>query len=164
MIDADGFRPNVGIIVCSPVGELLWARRIGQTSWQFPQGGIKRQESPEQALYRELEEEVGLFADDVEILGRTQDWLRYQLPKRYTRRRRSACIGQKQIWFMLQLISDERKICLDLTQVPEFDSWQWVDYETPANEIVEFKKRVYSEALFELKTVWQQRFSASAIN
>ena len=164
MIDADGFRPNVGIIVCSPVGELLWARRIGQTSWQFPQGGIKRQESPEQALYRELEEEVGLFADDVEILGRTQDWLRYQLPKRYTRRRRSACIGQKQIWFMLQLISDERKICLDLTQVPEFDSWQWVDYETPANEIVEFKKRVYSEALFELKTVWQQRFSASSIN
>ncbi|MBV1889467.1 MAG: RNA pyrophosphohydrolase [Gammaproteobacteria bacterium] len=164
MIDADGFRPNVGIIVCSPVGELLWARRIGQTSWQFPQGGIKREESPEQALYRELEEEVGLFSDDVEILGRTQDWLRYQLPKRYTRRRRSACIGQKQIWFMLQLVSDERKIRLDLTQVPEFDSWQWVDYETPANEIVEFKKRVYSEALTELKSVWQQRFCASTIN
>ncbi|MBL4621530.1 MAG: RNA pyrophosphohydrolase [Immundisolibacteraceae bacterium] len=164
MIDADGFRPNVGIIVCSSEGELLWARRIGQTSWQFPQGGIKRDESPEQALYRELEEEVGLFADDVKILGRTQDWLRYQLPKRYTRRRRSACIGQKQIWFMLQLISDESKIRLDLAQVPEFDSWQWVDYETPVNDIVEFKKGVYGQALTELKGVWQRRFSASAIN
>ena len=162
MIDADGFRPNVGIIVCNRDGSLLWARRIGQSSWQFPQGGIKRDEAPEQALYRELEEEVGLQAEHVEILGRTEDWLRYRLPKRYTRRRRSACIGQKQIWFMLQLTADEQKIRLDLNSVPEFDHWQWVDYQTPVDEIVDFKREVYAEALQQLRGVWQRTFKLAA--
>jgi len=162
VIDADGFRPNVGIIVCNRDGSLLWARRIGQSSWQFPQGGIKRDEAPEQALYRELEEEVGLLPDHVEILGRTQDWLRYRLPKRYTRRRRSACVGQKQIWFMLQLIAEDRQIRLDLNAVPEFDHWQWVDYQTPVNEIIDFKREVYSAALKQLRGVWQQAFQHPA--
>lgn len=157
MIDADGFRPNVGIIVCNRAGGLLWARRIGQTSWQFPQGGIKGNEQPEQALYRELEEEVGLLPADVQILGRTEDWLRYRLPKRFTRRY-SACVGQKQIWFMLQLVTGEQQIRLDQSGTPEFDHWQWVDYQTPVNEIVEFKRGVYREALDQLRGVWRQSF------
>ena len=61
MIDEHGYRPNVGIIICNAMGQVLWARRIGQNAWQFPQGGIKRGESPEKALYRELQEEVGLL-------------------------------------------------------------------------------------------------------
>ena len=60
MIDANGFRPNVGIIVSNGDDKVLWARRVGQDSWQFPQGGIKRDEAPEDALYRELLEELGL--------------------------------------------------------------------------------------------------------
>ena len=60
MIDSDGFRPNVGIILTNDVGQVLWARRINQDAWQFPQGGINDRESPEEALYRELNEEVGL--------------------------------------------------------------------------------------------------------
>jgi len=161
VIDADGFRPNVGIIVCNGDGGLLWARRIGQSGWQFPQGGIKRDELPEQALYRELEEEVGLRAEDVEILGRTDGWLRYRLPRRYTRRRRSSCVGQKQIWFMVQLTAAEQRIRLDQSPVPEFDHWQWVDYQTPVNEIVDFKRGVYQAALQQLRSVWQQNFGCS---
>ena len=56
---------------------MLWARRINQEAWQFPQGGINDRETPEEALYRELNEEVGLEAGDVRILACTRGWLRY---------------------------------------------------------------------------------------
>ncbi|MGB2361058.1 MAG: NUDIX domain-containing protein, partial [Luminiphilus sp.] len=76
MIDRDGFRPNVGIVVCNDDDQVLWGRRInGRDSWQFPQGGMNRDESPDAAMYRELEEEVGLRPESVELLGRTQGWL-----------------------------------------------------------------------------------------
>ena len=85
MIDSDGFRPNVGIILTNDQGQVLWARRVNQDAWQFPQGGINPHESPEQALYRELHEEVGLQEHDVEILACTRGWLRYRLPQRLVR-------------------------------------------------------------------------------
>ena len=65
MIDFDGYRPNVGIVICNRKGQVLWAKRYGQNSWQFPQGGINDNESAEQAMYRELYEEVGLQPKDV---------------------------------------------------------------------------------------------------
>ena len=71
MIDKDGFRPNVGIILCNEQNQVLWAQRARHDSWQFPQGGIKVDETPEQAVYRELMEEVGLEQQHVEILGET---------------------------------------------------------------------------------------------
>ena len=116
MIDKDGFRANVGIMVVNDHGQLLWARRVGgKDAWQFPQGGINRGESPRDALYRELEEEIGLTADAVEVLASTRGWLRYRLPKRYVRKgQKPLCIGQKQKWFLLRLTSDEAAIKLDL--------------------------------------------------
>ena len=86
MIDAEGFRANVGIILCNADSQLLWAKRIRQRSWQFPQGGIRAHETPEQAMYRELNEEVGLQPEHVEVLGCTKSWLRYRLPKHLVRR------------------------------------------------------------------------------
>ena len=68
MIDGDGYRPNVGIIVANDQGQVLWARRVGQDAWQFPQGGINSNESVEEALFRELKEETGLDPDQVEIV------------------------------------------------------------------------------------------------
>ena len=105
MIDSDGFRPNVGIILANQKNEVLWARRVGQNSWQFPQGGIKPHETPEQALYRELHEEVGLVEHDVEIIAQTEGWLRYRLPKRLVRHNsHPVCIGQKLKWFLLRML------------------------------------------------------------
>lgn len=152
MIDRDGYRLNVGIILSNEEGRLFWARRIGMQSWQFPQGGIKRNEDPEAAMFRELYEEVGLKSRDVEIIGRTSEWLRYELPERFIRRRSSpVCIGQKQIWFMLRLASEESSIRLDCSDKPEFDHWRWVDYWHPVNDVVYFKRKVYREALTELR-------------
>ena len=106
MIDDDGYRPNVGIVICNRQGQVMWARRFGQHSWQFPQGGINPGESAEQAMYRELFEEVGLSRKDVRILASTRNWLRYKLPKRLVRwDTKTVCIGQKQKWFLLQLVS-----------------------------------------------------------
>ncbi len=151
MIDSEGYRPNVGIILCNPERKLLWARRYGQDAWQFPQGGIRSDETPEEAVYRELMEEVGLEAHDVEIVGCTRGWLRYRLPKRFIRRKsRPLCIGQKQRWFLLRLTSTDSRVNLDLTDAPEFDDWRWVDYWDPLDEIVFFKRRVYEKALIEL--------------
>ncbi|MGQ9830831.1 MAG: RNA pyrophosphohydrolase [Thermochromatium sp.] len=157
MIDHDGFRPNVGIILSNRERRLFWGRRVGQNAWQFPQGGIKPDETPEQAMFRELEEEVGLCAQQVTILGCTRGWLRYHLPKRYIRRHccgsSPVCIGQKQIWFMLRVDCGEEAFCFNRTDKPEFDAWRWVRYWQPLYEVVYFKRHVYQQALEELAPI-----------
>jgi putative (di)nucleoside polyphosphate hydrolase len=150
-IDLDGFRANVGIILMNREGSLFWAGRAGRAGWQFPQGGILEHESPEQAMYRELEEEIGLRAQDVEIIGATSPWLRYRLPKRFVRKTTPLCIGQKQIWFLLRLTDEAGPFRLDMTDSPEFDRWRWIDYWEPVREVVFFKRGVYARALDELR-------------
>ena len=153
MLDSNGFRPNVGIILCNGDGKLFWAKRIGQDAWQFPQGGIKRTETPEQALFRELNEEVGLGRDDVEILHETSDWLRYRLPQNFIRQHSGpVCIGQKQKWFLLALQSDDNSVHLNRSCEPEFDDWCWVNYWHPVNQVINFKRDVYRKALTELES------------
>ena len=150
MIDGDGYRPNVGIIVANDQGQVLWARRVGQDAWQFPQGGIKSQESPEDALYRELREEIGLKAESVEIIGCTRGWLRYKLPRRLLRQNTSSFIGQKQKWFMLKMLGPDADVSFEHSNTPEFDFWQWVSYWYPLGQVVPFKQDVYRRAMKEL--------------
>ncbi len=152
MIDSEGYRANVGIILCNEQGRLLWARRIGQDAWQFPQGGIKVNETRKEALFRELHEEVGLSPNHVELIGSTRNWLRYDLPKRFLRRgSKPLCIGQKQIWYLLRFIGKDDDVRLDVSAEPEFDGWRWVDYWFPLEEVVPFKRDVYRRALKELE-------------
>jgi putative (di)nucleoside polyphosphate hydrolase len=150
LIDDQGYRPNVGIIVANPAGQVLWARRVGQNAWQFPQGGIKANESMEEALYRELEEEVGLSPEQVEIVSTTRGWLRYKLPKRLLRSNQSSFIGQKQKWYLLKMLADDDEVKFDSSQTPEFDLWQWVSYWYPLGQVVSFKQDVYRRAMKEL--------------
>ncbi|TDQ58056.1 putative (di)nucleoside polyphosphate hydrolase [Mesocricetibacter intestinalis] len=150
MIDFDGYRPNVGIVICNRKKQVLWAKRYGQNSWQFPQGGINDNESPEQAMYRELYEEVGLTKKDVRILYASRQWLRYKLPKRLLRHdSKPVCIGQKQRWFLVQLVSDEKNIDMNRTPSPEFDGWRWVSFWYPVRQVVSFKRDVYRKAMKE---------------
>ena len=154
MIDFDGYRPNVGIVICNRNGQVLWAKRCGQNSWQFPQGGINDNESAEQAMYRELYEEVGLQPKDVRILYVSKHWLRYKLPKRLLRYdSKPMCIGQKQRWFLLQLVGDEKNINMQTTKSPEFDGWRWVSFWYPVRQVVSFKKEVYRKAMKEFSGV-----------
>ena len=106
-IDENGYRANVGIILMDAESRVLIAGRRGRSGWQFPQGGVQRRESAEQAMFRELHEEVGLEPDDVAIEGVTREWIRYRLPKKYVRSdSEPLCIGQKQRWFLLSLVAD----------------------------------------------------------
>ena len=152
VIDSEGYRFNVGIVICNRQGQLLWAKRIRQNAWQFPQGGIKQSESAEEALYRELDEEVGLSIDDVSVLYQTSYWLRYRLPENYIRYHKDPpCIGQKQKWFLLSLDGSESSVEFSKTTKPEFDDWRWVSYWYPINQVIDFKRDVYRKALKELR-------------
>ena len=151
MLDREGFRPNVGIILLNQKNQVFWGKRIRTHSWQFPQGGIDRGETPEQAMIRELHEEVGLKPEHVRIVARTRDWLRYEVPDRFIRRdARGFYKGQKQIWFLLQMVAPDHHLKLRATDHPEFDAWRWNDYWVPLDVVVEFKRGVYEMALTEL--------------
>lgn len=151
MLDKEGYRPNVGIILLNTRNEVFWGKRVRQHSWQFPQGGIKYGESPEQAMFRELYEEIGLHSHQVKVVARTRDWLRYDVPERWMRREfRGNYRGQKQIWFLLRLIARDCDVCLRRSEKPEFDAWRWHPYWVPMEAVVEFKRDVYQQALTEL--------------
>ena len=151
MLDKDGYRPNVGIILLNSRNEVFWGKRVKQHSWQFPQGGIKYGESPEQAMFRELGEEIGLSGDHVKLVGRTREWLRYDVPDQWIRRElRGNYRGQKQIWFLLRLVARDCDVRLRATAHPEFDAWRWHDYWVPLDAVIEFKRQVYQQALLEL--------------
>lgn len=151
MLDRDGYRPNVGIIIVNHRNEVFWGKRVREHSWQFPQGGIKYGETPEQAMYRELHEETGLKAEHVRVLGRTREWLRYEVPRDWIRRDfRGNYRGQKQIWFLLRLVGRDCDVRLRACEHPEFDAWRWHEYWVPLDVVIEFKRDVYLRALQEL--------------
>ena len=154
MIDNDGYRKNVGIILCNSQNKLLICKRLGEESWQFPQGGFEKNENAESAMFRELFEEIGLKKNDISILGITKSWLKYDLPKKYQRKTNNKlCIGQKQKWFLLRLISDDTNIVFSSSKRPEFDSWQWVEDDKPMEIVIDFKRDVYKKALEELMPI-----------
>jgi putative (di)nucleoside polyphosphate hydrolase len=153
VIDQDGFRSNVGIIVVNAKGKVLWAKRAGsQNAWQFPQGGVRQNEAPIDAMYRELKEELGLEPAHVTVLAESKQWLRYRLPVRFQRQQDpQRCVGQKQKWFLLQLIAEDSSIKLDASEHPEFDGWKWVDYWLPLKQVIFFKSHVYRKVLQEFE-------------
>ncbi len=154
MLDREGYRPNVGIILVNQRNEVFWGKRIREHAWQFPQGGIKRGETPEDAMYRELHEEVGLMPDHVEILGRTQGWLRYDVPKHWIKRQwRDTYRGQKQIWYLLRLVGRDCDVSLRASSHPEFDAWRWSQFWVPLDTVIDFKRGVYQQALKELSGI-----------
>jgi len=151
MLDRDGYRPNVGIIIVNHRNEVFWGKRIKEHSWQFPQGGIKYGETPEQAMFRELFEETGLKEEHVRVIGRTREWLRYDVPREWIKRDiRGHYRGQKQIWFLLRLVGRDCDVRLRASDHPEFDAWRWHQYWVPLDAVIEFKREVYSQALNEL--------------
>ena len=89
--------------------------------------------------------------EHVRIIARTRDWLRYEVPDHFIRRdARGHYKGQKQIWFLLQLIGHDSDLNLRATDHPEFDAWRWNEYWVPLDVVIEFKRGVYEMALTEL--------------
>ena len=153
MLDRDGYRPNVAIVIVNAKNQVFWGKRIREHSWQFPQGGINPGETPERAMYRELLEEVGLLAEHVRVLGRTRDWMRYDVPQHWIKREwRGSYRGQKQIWYLLRLTGRDSDMNLRASEKPEFDAWRWNDYWVPLEAVIDFKREVYRLGLEQLSS------------
>lgn len=149
-IDDAGFRLNVGIVLRNQNGKLFWGQRVQQDAWQFPQGGLKENESPLDGMYRELHEEVGLNPGDVKVVTETKNWHSYSLPKQFIRNHSlPKVLGQKQKWFLLELTANEESINLEIEERPEFSDWIWVEYWHPVKNVIFFKKQVYQNVLEE---------------
>jgi len=102
-------------------------------------------------MYRELEEETGLKREHVKILGRTKNWLHYNVPSHWVKREwRGTYKGQKQIWYLLRLTGRDHDIHLRASEHPEFDAWRWHDYWVPLDTVIDFKRDVYRKALHQL--------------
>ena len=158
-IKEKGYRLNVGIIVANSDGKLLYCKRKNSDNWQFPQGGIDRNEDPFLAALRELYEEVGIQKDKVNLIKESENWYKYNLPKKYKKNNFlwNDFKGQKQKWFLFKLI-EEVMIDLNNENNPEFDEFDWVDYWKPLDEIVEFKREIYKKVLSELESAYKLEF------
>ena len=156
MLDQNGYRPCVGIILLNQDNKVFWAKRIRRSGWQFPQGGIRNKETPLEAMYRELKEEIGLNEDHVSMIARTKCWLHYDVPEDMRKPKRNDrwanFKGQKQIWFLLRMLDQDYHINLKSTSLPEFDDWRWADYWSVSSEVIGFKQNVYEKALTELSS------------
>ena len=158
-IKEKGYRLNVGIIVANSDGKLLYCKRKNSDNWQFPQGGIDRNEDPFLAALRELYEEVGIQKDKVNLIKESENWYKYNLPKKYKKNNFlwNDFKGQKQKLFLFKLI-EEVMIDLNNENNPEFDEFDWVDYWKPLDEIVEFKREIYKKVLSELESAYKLEF------
>ena len=145
-----GYRLNVAMIVLNKDNKVLFCKRRNTENWQFPQGGVDENENIESAMFRELNEEVGLEKDNVAIKAVSQNLIYYDIPKSIRSRVLGGKFkGQAQKYFLLKLISGD--VDLNIENTPEFDKHSWVPFWYPLNQVVDFKKEAYRSALIELK-------------
>lgn len=147
MIDLDKYRKCVGIMMLNNQGKVFVGQRFDSSieAWQMPQGGIDAGETPEQAMQREIMEEVG--TDKFEIIHKSDEWLYYDLPIELQKVLwNGKYLGQMQKWFLLRFTGTDEDINI-ATEIPEFKDWQWVEPQQIIELIVDFKKDLYADIL-----------------
>jgi putative (di)nucleoside polyphosphate hydrolase len=153
--DPAHYRPNVGIALFNGDGRVFYGRRIAKHadadttySWQFPQGGVDRGETPRIAALRELYEEIGVDSALVEIAEESDDWIYYDFPSDVLSSlgKRKKFLGQRQKWFAMRFLGGDKDIRLDL-HTPEFDAWRWGDLAEAPDLIIPFKRAAYQEVV-----------------
>jgi putative (di)nucleoside polyphosphate hydrolase len=141
------YRPCVGIMLFNADGKVFVGNRLDQTveSWQMPQGGIDKGETPKEAALRELKEEVG--TKKAEIIAEMEVWVTYDLPEHLVGIAfHGKYKGQRQKWFALRFTGKESDIDLT-THDPEFSSYRWVSLEELPDLIVPFKREIYQQVI-----------------
>jgi len=154
MTDNRPYRPNVGIMLLNNDQSKIWVgSRIDypntptQEYWQMPQGGVNEGEYIEMAMWRELQEEIGVSQTQAEIINYHKNWIKYDLPNDLSHNLWNGEFkGQKQKWFLLKLIAEDSVINIK-TENPEFNDWKWTDVNSLLKNIVPFKKEVYQQII-----------------
>lgn len=147
--DPNHYRPNVGLALFHNDGLVFLGKRFGESGdyvWQMPQGGVDAGETPRDAAYREMEEEIGVRAEHADLLEETDDWLYYDFPDELRERMKSRgrFFGQRQKWFAFRFKGRDSDIKLD-THSPEFSDWRWAALETAPDLVIPFKRATYQD-------------------
>jgi putative (di)nucleoside polyphosphate hydrolase len=146
------YRPGVGIMLLNGEGSVFVAQRIDMPSdaWQMPQGGIDKGETPLDAAWREMKEEIG--TDRAKLLAESQGWLNYDLPRDLAARLwRGRFRGQRQKWFAFRFTGTDRDIDIAGHEHPEFSTWRWAPMIELPSLIVPFKRRLYQQLVDEFR-------------
>ncbi len=148
MLKKTEYRPNVSAVILSSKYpekcEFFIAHRSDiKDAWQFPQGGIDNGETPEEALIRELQEEIGY--NDIEIIAEFPEWISYEFPNVISKKM-YPFKGQRQKYFLVRLKEDTR-INLNAHSVPEFEEYEFVTYQDLFKRITFFKRRIYRKVI-----------------
>ena len=148
------YRKCVGMMILNNKNEILVGRRLDHPSgfWQMPQGGIDLNESPEEAVWREMMEEIG--TNKANLIHISKHWLNYDIPKDTLEKLPwgETYIGQTQKWFVFRFTGQDRDININ-TDNPEFSEWKWSKYESLVDNIVPFKKEIYKKIINEFKNI-----------
>ena len=149
-----GYRPNVGLLLIGPGRQVFVGRRLNQPdAWQMPQGGVDKGETPVEAAFRELGEEVG--TTKALMLRETRDWVTYEVPAAMQPTHwNGRWRGQAQKWFALGFTGQDSDIDL-ATHHQEFDAWRWVPAHDLPKLIVAWKRPVYKAVLKEFADLLQ---------
>ena len=151
------YRKCVGMMILNQNNEILIGRRIDQPSgyWQMPQGGIDENEVPQEAVWREMMEEIG--TNNAELIYESSQWLNYEIPAETleTLPWGNTYIGQTQKWFVFQFTGKDNDINVE-TENPEFSDWKWSSHNTLTDNAVPFKRNLYKKILEEFKNLFQK--------
>jgi putative (di)nucleoside polyphosphate hydrolase len=147
------YRPGIGIVLVNNDNLVFVARRLDTplNAWQMPQGGIEKRERPDDAVFRELKEEIG--TNHIKIIAKTAHWHHYDLPKELVKKVWGGRFrGQKQKWFACRFLGQDSDINLQ-TENPEFCDWRWTEAKDLPHLAVSFKRNTYEQVMAEL---WPQ--------
>jgi len=153
----NSYRKCVGMMILNNNNEILVGRRIDNPSgfWQMPQGGIDENETPNEAVWREMMEEIG--TNNAKIIHTSSQWFNYEIPKKILKTLPwgNKYIGQTQKWFVFRFLGNENEINVE-TKNPEFSEWQWINHKLILNNIVTFKEKLYKKILIEFKDCFKK--------
>ena len=152
---SEPYRKCVGMMILNNNNEILVGKRIDHPSgfWQMPQGGIDEYENPKEAVWREMMEEIG--TNKAKLIKVSNQWINYDIPSETLKTLPwgHKYKGQTQKWFAFQFTGEENDINVG-TDNPEFSEWKWSTIDSIIDEIVPFKRNVYSIILEEFKDIF----------
>ena len=150
------YRRCVGIMILNQENQILVGRRIDHPSgyWQMPQGGIDENEEPQEAVWREMMEEIG--TNNAKLINISKQWLSYEIPDDTLKKLPwgNIYVGQTQKWFVFRFIGRDQDINVG-TENPEFSEWKWSNHINLIDNAVPFKKNLYKKVLEEFKNLFK---------